>query len=92
MPAISRSWRDAEQAEQLEALGAALQLDVHVLPWGADLPAADLLISTVTSTAVDPIAAVIARSALIVFDVSYQPWPTALARAAQQVVPASSTV
>ena len=37
-----------------------------------------------TSAAVDPIAAVIARSAPIVFDVSYQPWPTALATAAQQ--------
>jgi shikimate dehydrogenase len=76
--------RTMSRTEQLEALGAALQLDVQVLPWGADLPAADLLISTVTSTAVDPIAAVIARSAPIVFDVSYQPWPTALARAAQQ--------
>ena len=76
--------RTLSKTEQLEALGAALQLDVQVLPWGADLPAADLLISTVTSAAVDPIAAVIARSAPIVFDVSYQPWPTALATAAQQ--------
>jgi len=76
--------RTMSKTEQLEALGAALQLDVQVLPWGADLPAADLFISTVTSTAVDPIGAVIARSAPIVFDVSYQPWPTALARAAQQ--------
>lgn len=76
--------RTMSKTEQLEALGAALQLDVQALPWGADLPVADLLISTVTSAAVDPIAAVIARSAPIVFDVSYQPWPTALARAAQQ--------
>jgi shikimate dehydrogenase len=76
--------RTMSKTEQLEALGAALQLDVQVLLWGADLPAADLLISTVTSAAVDPIAAVIARSAPIVFDVSYQPWPTALARAAHQ--------
>jgi shikimate dehydrogenase len=76
--------RTMSSAEQLEALGSALQLDVQVLPWGADLPAADLLISTVTSTAVDPIAAVIARSAPLVFDVIYDPWPTALAKAAQQ--------
>ena len=76
--------RTMSKTEQLEALGTALQLDVQVLPWGADLPAADLLISTVTSAAVDPIAAVIARSAPIVFDVSYEPWPTALATAAQQ--------
>jgi shikimate dehydrogenase len=76
--------RTMSKTEQLEALGAALQLDVQVLLWGADLPAADLLISTVTSAAVDPIAAVIARSAPTVFDVSYQPWPTALARAAHQ--------
>jgi shikimate dehydrogenase len=76
--------RTPRNAEQLEALGSALQLDVHVLPWGAAPPAADLLISTVASGAVDPFAAAIARSAPIVFDVIYEPWPTALARAAQQ--------
>ena len=76
--------RTPRNAEQLEALGSALQLDVHVLPLDAAPPAADLLISTVTSGAVDPIAATIAHSASIVFDVIYEPWPTALARAAQQ--------
>jgi len=76
--------RTPRKAEQLEALGSALQLDLHVLPWDAAPPPADLLISTVTSGAVDPIAAAMARSAPIVFDVIYEPWPTALARAAQQ--------
>ena len=76
--------RTRSNAEQLEALGVALQLDVQVLPWGPALPTTDLLISTVTTGAVDPIAAAIARCAPMVFDVVYEPWPTALARAAQQ--------
>ena len=76
--------RTPSSAEQLVALGSALQLDVHVLPWGAALPTTDLLISTVTTGAVDPIAAAVASSAPIVFDVVYEPWPTALASAAQQ--------
>jgi shikimate dehydrogenase len=76
--------RTPRNAGQLEALGSALQLDVHVLPWDAAPPYADLLISTVGAGAVDPIAPAMARSAPIVFDVIYEPWPTALARAAQQ--------
>jgi shikimate dehydrogenase len=76
--------RTPSSAEQLVALGSALQLDVHVLPWGAPLPTTDLLISTVTTGAIDPIAAAVASSAPIVFDVVYEPWPTALASAAQQ--------
>jgi shikimate dehydrogenase len=76
--------RDLAKAEQLEALASALHVDVELLPWAADLPAADLLISTVTSGAVDPIVEPIARSAPLVFDVIYEPWPTALGRAARQ--------
>jgi len=76
--------RTRSKGAQLEALGSALQLDVEVLPWGAGLPAADLLISTVASGAADPIAAAVAGSAPLVFDVSYEPWPTALATAAQE--------
>ena len=76
--------RTPSKAEQLEGLGSALQLDVRVLPWGTGLPPADLLISTVTSGAVDPIATAIAGSVPLVFDVIYEPWPTALATAAQE--------
>ncbi len=76
--------RTPERAEQLEALGAALQLDMIVLRWGTAPPAADLLISTVTSRATDSLIPAIANSAPLVLDVVYQPWPTALAGAAQQ--------
>lgn len=76
--------RDLGKAEQLVALGSALDMDVQLVSWAADLPAADLLISTVTSGAVDRIAEPIARSAPLVFDVIYEPWPTALGKAARQ--------
>jgi shikimate dehydrogenase len=54
------------------------------LRWGTATPAADLLISTVTSRATDSLIPAIANSAPLVLDVVYQPWPTALAGAAQQ--------
>jgi shikimate dehydrogenase len=76
--------RRPDKAEQLVALGAAMQLAVRVLPWAAALPRADLVISTVSSGAVDPGVAAIAESAPLIFDVVYHPWPTALASAAQQ--------
>jgi shikimate dehydrogenase len=76
--------RRPEKAEQLVALGAAMQLGVRVLPWTAAMPTADLVISTVTSGALDSRAAAIADSAPLILDVVYQPWPTALALAAQQ--------
>jgi shikimate dehydrogenase len=76
--------RSPLKAEQLEALGAAVRLDVQVLDWAATLPTADLVISTVTSGAADPIAMALANSAPLILDVVYEPWPTALAEAAQQ--------
>jgi shikimate dehydrogenase len=76
--------RSRPKAEQLEALGAALELEVRVLDWAAKLPSADLVISTVTSGAADPLAMVLANSAPLVLDVVYEPWPTALAEAAQE--------
>ena len=76
--------RRPDKAEQLVALGAAMQLAVRVLPWAAALPRADLVISTVSSGAVDPGVAAIAESAPLILDVVYHPWPTALASAAQQ--------
>jgi len=76
--------RSPAKADQLAALGAALQLDVHVLTWGAALPAADLAISTVISGATDQLAPAIADSSPLILDVVYQPWPTALAKVAQQ--------
>ena len=76
--------RSREKAEQLEALAAALQLEVNLLPWAASVPTADLVISTVSSGAADAMAPAIADSAPLILDVVYQPWPTALASATQR--------
>jgi len=73
--------RNPAKAESLAALGRDLDLAVTVRPWTAELPPADLLVSTVTAGAADPLAAAIAASAPLVFDIVYAPWPTALAEA-----------
>ena len=49
---------------------------------GAELPPADLVVSTVTAGAADAVAERVAASAPVVFDAIYAPWPTALAEAA----------
>jgi shikimate dehydrogenase len=64
-------------------------LTVTVRPWTTALPPADLLVSTVTAGAADPLAAAVAASAPLVFDVVYAPWPTALA---ESVARAGGTV
>jgi shikimate dehydrogenase len=74
--------RTAAKAEPLVELGTTLGLEVAIGDWAAQPPEADLVISTVPSTAVDPVAEQVAASAGLVLDVSYNPWPTALANAA----------
>ncbi len=76
--------RTPEKAEPLRALGDALGVIVVVEGWSADLPTADLLVSTVTAGVADDLAEVAAASAPVVFDVIYDPWPTALAAAAER--------
>ena len=73
--------RTPARAEDLAALGRELGLQVAVRPWSPDLPAADLVISTVTAGAADALAPAVAASAPLVFDIVYAPWPTALAEA-----------
>ena len=74
--------RDPLKAEALRALAAAVGLELAVVPWDSTPPAADLLVSTVTAGAVDDRAEVLVNGAGVVFDVVYDPWPTALAAAA----------
>jgi shikimate dehydrogenase len=74
--------RDPAKAEALGVLADAVGVDLAVLPWGAAPPEADLLVSTVTAGAVDDAAEALVGSAGVVFDVVYDPWPTALAAAA----------
>jgi shikimate dehydrogenase len=76
--------RTPAKATPLVALGRELGLEVVVRPWSADLPPADLVVSTVTAGAADPLAARVAASAPVVFDIVYAPWPTALAEATQR--------
>ena len=76
--------RTPARAEVIGPVARTLGLELAVLAWTADPPPTDLLISTVTSGAVDPIAERLVGSAGLVFDAVYDPWPTALALAAQR--------
>ncbi|GAA2105275.1 shikimate dehydrogenase [Microlunatus panaciterrae] len=77
--------RTPSRAEALRPLALALGLRLDVQPWGSPLPAADLLVSTVTAGAADAVAADAVAAAPIIFDVVYDPWPTALASAAEHL-------
>lgn len=73
--------RTPARAAPLVALGDELGLAVAVRAWDAPLPAADLVVSAVTAGAADDLAAAVAASAPLVFDIIYAPWPTVLAEA-----------
>lgn len=77
--------RTPAKARPLESLAAHHRLRLEVRPWSAPVPAADLLISTVTAGAADELAEAAGRSAPVVLDAIYAPWPTALAKAAEDV-------
>jgi len=76
--------RTPAKAVPLEALGRELGVRVDTRPWSTELPAADLVVSTVTAGAADAVAAAVAASAPLIFDAIYAPWPTALAEAADR--------
>ncbi|QDP96735.1 shikimate dehydrogenase [Microlunatus elymi] len=68
----------------LGGLADRLGVGLDVVGWGDRVPVADVLISTVVGGAADPIADAAAAAARVIFDVIYDPWPTALATAAEQ--------
>ena len=74
--------RDLRKAEALRPLADAVGVELLAVSWDSAPPPADLLVSTVTAGAVDERADALAASAGTVFDVVYDPWPTALATAA----------
>lgn len=74
--------RTPARAAALVTLADRLELTLAVREWSADLPDADLVISTATAGAADPIATDVVASTPLVFDAIYHPWPTALAAAA----------
>ncbi len=55
---------------------------VEVRPLGAEVPGADVVVSTVPATAHESLLR-LARQCAVLFDVVYDPWPTPLAVAAQ---------
>lgn len=76
--------RTSAKAETLRPLADRLGLALDVVAWGPDLPASDLVLATTVAGAADPIAEQVARSAPVVFDVIYHPWPTRLAAVAAE--------
>lgn len=83
--------RRPEAAADLLRLGAALGIDVVLLPWSDAADAvteAGVVVATLPPRAADPLAALLAdpgfRTAGILLDVAYDPWPSALASAWQR--------
>jgi shikimate dehydrogenase len=71
--------RDPDRAQQLVDRGVAAGLDVTVGRLSDDdPPAADVVVSTVPSTAVAESAERLVSRSEVVFDVVYDPWPTPL--------------
>jgi len=81
--AVSLVARDPAKAERLRPLAEALGVSLHARRWADALPHGDVVISTVTAGAADDRAAEVAASAPVIFDAIYDPWPTALAQAAE---------
>jgi shikimate dehydrogenase len=79
--------RDAARAQgALKSVLAARELDVEFRPWqvGPQCAEAELVVSTAPAGATDSVTPELARSATpsrLLFDVVYDPWPTALAGA-----------
>jgi shikimate dehydrogenase len=84
---ITVAVRSLARAEPLLAIAKRLGVQVSLIDFGPELSGrrSDLLISTVPAAGAEPVAARLIAGTLTapaVFDVSYDPWPTALAEAA----------
>ena len=78
--------RDPARAGELRALAATLGVNASVVSWeeATHVPAVDLVVSTVPEEAAARLADGVVLRTEVVFDVLYHPWPTRLARAAEQ--------
>ena len=74
--------RDPGKVEALRPLADRLGVTLIAMPWRSVPVDTDVVVSTVTAGALDDWADDVATSADVVFDVVYDPWPTALAAAA----------
>lgn len=80
---LARTPAKAAGLKELASNRLGMVCGVRALEAGQVLPA-DLLVSTVPAQGVAELAEPLADSAQAVFDVSYHPWPTALASAAEK--------
>lgn len=71
--------------DELRSVADALGVDLRGAPWSAleQCVDADVVVSTVPKGVADELAAARWRPEVVVFDVVYDPWPTALAGAAR---------
>lgn len=82
---VEVSARRPERAEGLEALGERLGVRVTVSPLTASVAPVDVTIATLPSGTVldDSVSAALSDSGGDLFEVAYEPWPSALAHAWQ---------
>ncbi|WP_405809547.1 shikimate dehydrogenase [Streptomyces sp. NBC_00210] len=75
--------RSAARADEMRGWGKRLGVEVHIADWAeADLALrAPLVIATTPAGATDDLAAEVPERPGTLFDVLYEPWPTALAAA-----------
>lgn len=77
------SARTPERADPLVALGLRLGLEVIVRPWGVEdrsMIVPDAIISTVPGGENDLVFPAPVRAGAVLFDVAYDPWPSALSQ------------
>ncbi|MFJ4965520.1 shikimate dehydrogenase [Streptomyces sp. NPDC088729] len=75
--------RSPERAEEMRGWGARLGVDVRIADWaeGARAFAAPLVVATTPAGTTDALVPDVPPAPGILFDVLYEPWPTALAAA-----------
>jgi shikimate dehydrogenase len=73
--------RSAARADEMRGWGERLGIDVRVVDWSAAAEAlsAPLVIATTPAGTTDALAAEVPERPGTLFDVLYEPWPTALA-------------
>jgi shikimate dehydrogenase len=72
--------RDPSRTDQVEALARRVGIDVRVAPFGQSLDSADLVVSSLPASAVLTPEILDGLRAPALFDVVYEPWPSALGK------------
>jgi len=72
--------RDPSRTDDVQAVARHLGIDARVAPFGQSLDSADLLVSSLPASAVLTPEILGGLNAVALFDVVYQPWPSALGK------------